>query len=164
MDRYVHYRNESYRRRAEGLRAWADGLYTTTAAVELLIRFGPKLTCGAWVEHEPGRGWFWFNTDTIADSARYLSGGEFRILTLAASLADDGHRIGLAAVLPGLSRVHLDLVLAAVAHAAGSHEQSQLVYHPEDPWQLLGIQQLPSLYPWPVNTDPFPPGVEGGDL
>lgn len=110
--------------RAEGLRAWARGMYTLTAAAELLIRFGPPLLTGPWVEHDPDAARYWFNTETAAEEGGYLSGGERRVLDLAASLASDERPVALGDAVSGLDREHLDLVLAAIAHAAGSHESS----------------------------------------
>lgn len=40
--------------RAHGLRAWAEGITTLTAAAELLIHYGPPLLTGPWALIEIG--------------------------------------------------------------------------------------------------------------
>ncbi|WP_068265093.1 hypothetical protein [Janibacter limosus] len=137
--------------RAEGLRAWAEGMYTLTAAAELLIRCGDPLLSGPWVEHDVQRGRYWFNTKTVAEESGYLSGGERRVLDIAAALAVDDRPVALGEAVSGLDRKHLELVLAAIAHAAGSHEHSEaLTTENEDGVrQLVRTERLGSLYPWP---------------
>lgn len=140
--------------RADGLRAWARGMHTLTAAAELLIRSGPPLLTGPWVERDPDAGRYWFNTDTATQEGGYLSGGERRVLDLAAALASDAHPVALGDAVSGLDRKHLDLVLTAIAHAAGSHEGSEI----EVAWGEGGapssarlIRQGP-LHPWPEES------------
>ncbi|MGX5653887.1 hypothetical protein ACWKWC_03860 [Geodermatophilus nigrescens] len=73
------------------------------------------------------------------------------ILQAAASIAD-GHPVDLGDLAAGLDRHGLTLVLAAIAHAAGSHEHRHTprdhdgVPHPED--------RLPPLMPWPQLDHP----------
>lgn len=67
-------------------------------------------------------------------------------MMLAASLADVGVGVVLGDVLPGLDRKNLDLVLAAVAHAGGSHEHSDFITNADGTGSFA---RLPSLYPWP---------------
>lgn len=140
--------------RAEGLRAWAKGMYTLTAAAELLIRCGSPLLSGPWVEYDPERDRYWFNTETVAEEAGYLSGGERRVLDIAASLANDDRLVALGDVVSGLDRKHLELVLAAIAHAAGSHEHSVPVteWNDEGVPRLLRFDRPGSLYPWPDQS------------
>lgn len=77
-----------------------------------------------------------------------LSSGEQRILDIAASLADDDYRVSLTDVLSGLDRETLELVVAAVAHAGGSHQQERIeVDHEAGVAHRMG--RYPSLYPWP---------------
>jgi hypothetical protein len=135
--------------RPEGLRAWAKGLYPTEAAAELLIRaLHGRLLNGPWIEPTDG-DMYWFDTDHVDDGG-YLSGGEQRILRIAASLADSRYKISLNDELPGLDRESLQLVLAAVAHANGSHEHADIVIDRE-----AGVAhhrgRLPSSHPWPAN-------------
>lgn len=136
--------------RAEGLRAWAQGMTTLAAAAELLIRCGPPLLTGPWVEHDPDRGRYWFNTEAVEHGGS-LSGGERRLLDLAASLASDEHTVVLGDVVTGLDRAHVALVLAAIAHAAGTHEDSRPQIEPGEDGglRLVGHDRLGSLYPWP---------------
>jgi hypothetical protein len=139
---------------AEGLRAWANGIYPLEAAVELLIHFGGPLLTGPWVGYDDTRDRYWFNTDYLAEHGAYLSSGEYKLLTIAASLADPDLTVSLFEALPGLDRDAIALVLAAVAHAAGAHEHSRLVPDPNGPWEghdgtRLASQRLGSLHPWP---------------
>ena len=153
---------------ADDLRAWARGLYPLEAAVELLIRFngpcGSPLLTGPWIAHDASRDRFWFNADTALAGAGQLSGGERRTLTIAASLAEPDVSVDLFDALPGLDREHLALVLAAVAHAGGSHEHSVIVPDPEGSWQSaddvrLASRRLGPLYDWPALTPRSQDGV-----
>jgi hypothetical protein len=58
------------------------------------------------------------------------SGGQLRLLRAAASLAD-GQAVDLADLTAGLDRAELRLLLAAVSHAAGSHEHHAVVHDAE---------------------------------
>ncbi|GGM14296.1 hypothetical protein [Nakamurella endophytica] len=108
---------------SDALREWARGLYPLEAATELLIR-----ACGGrfaapgnpWVHVEDsGRAWIDFDELSQAVTAGGpWSGGERRILALAASFgSDDGL---LNDNLPGLDRDNLALVLAAATPAAAT--------------------------------------------
>lgn len=151
---------------AAGLRDWAHGMYTLQAAAELLIRFGPPLLTGPWVEHDPDRDRHWFNAQRVAEDSGYLSGGERRVLRIAASLADPEATVDLSDALSGLDRQHLALVLAAVAHAGGSHEHTRLVHAPDGrlvsaSGVRLATRRQGSLYDWStaerVRTGTEPP-------
>lgn len=142
------------------LRAWARGIYPTEAAVELLIRSGLARAGDPWVQPGDDPGWWWLDTDALRaalDEGTHHSGGERRVLSVVASLG--GHSpdgFALSEALPGLDRNHLALVLAALAHAAGSHEHRDLsAFHaaaatggPIDREMLRG-EPLPALVPWP---------------
>lgn len=135
---------------AEQLRAWARGLYPTEAGVELLVRaFDGQLARRglSWVVEQDERAYV--DADALAASVESgaWSGGERRVLTIVASLLDDERTVSLNDVLPGLDRPHLELVLAAVAHAAGSHEQNGLTY--DDDGRPAAFPKLASAYPWP---------------
>ncbi len=56
--------------------------------------------------------------------------------------------VALHDALPGLDRRNADLVLAAVAHAAGTHEHRDVIAG-----GALGNDDgsLPSLHPWPAT-------------
>lgn len=56
------------------------------------------------------------------DTTGYLSGGERRLLTLADSLAS-GNPVDLADVLTGLDSWSAQVVVDAIAHAAGVHHR-----------------------------------------
>lgn len=132
--------------RAAALREWAHGLYTTEAGVELLIRaWGGRLLSGPWISSDAANGTVWFDTRKVRE-AGYLSGGERRLLDLAASITAD-RPVHLGDTLSGLERHATELVLAAVAHAAGSHEHSRLITSPGG--RATGFERLTSLYPWP---------------
>lgn len=123
---------------ADDLRAWARGSYDLEAATELLIRAfnGRYARPGTpWVKEESGRPWIDF--DSIPDHLGGSSGGERRFLLLVASLASDV-QVALGEAVSGLDGQHLDLVLAGIAHAGGSHQHSD---------------RLGSLHPWPLALD-----------
>ncbi|TWP33539.1 hypothetical protein [Leekyejoonella antrihumi] len=102
-----------------GLRAWASGILPTEAGVELLISaVDGRLLHGPWIRIATDDTCTCFDA-TLADAAGELSGGERRILRIAASLADPTCMVALADVLVGLDDRHARLVLNAVAHAAG---------------------------------------------
>jgi hypothetical protein len=141
--------------RAAGLREWAHGIDTSEAAAELLIRaVGGKLLHGPWIQprDDAGVGW-WFDTTQInTDDGPSLSSGEHRLLEIAGSVADTGHPVNLGDAVAGLDRPTLELVLAAIAHAGGSHHHSAIRYDPDG--QPTGIQHLATAYPWPDNDQP----------
>ncbi len=111
----------------EALRRWAKGLYPLEAGVELLIgafdgRFANQGQ--PWVQQGDDPGWWWIDVEQMnEDNFGALSGGETRLLRIAASLLD-GPPVDLSRNLAGLDRDHLHLVLAAIARASGSHEHS----------------------------------------
>lgn len=136
----------------EQLRAWAQGSYPLVAATELLLRAfnGNFAKAGnPWVMKDAEYGNVWIDFEQIPEHLGGLSGGERRLLMVAASLSGVGVEVNLGDVLPGLDRKVLNLVLAAVAHAGGSHEHSDIVEHPDGTVTLGSRQYLPSLYPWP---------------
>lgn len=140
---------------ADDLRAWARGMYTTEAATELLLKaFGGKFAApgNPWVHTStepegPGQVRAWIDFAAIPEEVGPLSGGERRFLMLAASLAEDVPVV-LGDLVSGLDRENLDLVLAAIAHAGGSHQHSDIRFN-EDGSMSLGKGYLDSLHPWP---------------
>lgn len=134
---------------AEDLRAWAKGSYPLEAAVELVMRaFGGRFAAAGnpWID-ETSEGRPWLDADAMTDDAiAGLSGGERRLLRIARSLAG-GEPVNLNDDIPGLDRDVVQLVLAAIAHAAGSHEHSGIVYDAAN--QPAGFERLDTLYPWP---------------
>jgi hypothetical protein len=134
-----------------GLRAWARGVYPLEAAVELLARFedGRFARSGwAWIDHDSDTDWCVLDADRLTSEAvACLSGGERRVLALVASLAG-GHPVDLADAVTGIDRATVRLVLAAIGHAAGSHEHVDIVLDPDRGVSCLR-GTLPSLYPSP---------------
>lgn len=137
--------------RAEGLREWACGLYGYEAAAELLIRAcGGRFLQGPWVKYDADRGRYWFDPSVAIEESGYLSGGERRVLAIAASLVSSEHPVDLGDV-SGLDRQALSLVLAALAHAGGSHEHSRMLMEegPDGRPVYVGSERLDSIYGWP---------------
>lgn len=131
------------------LRDWARGVLPIEAATELLIRGGFAQTWRPWVHAQQGiaQGW-WIDFAMVPIQAGGMSGGERRFLRIAASLgSDEAPQVVLGDVLPGLDRAKVDLVLAAMAHAAGTHQGSEIVYEDGKP---VGFKHhTESLHPWP---------------
>jgi hypothetical protein len=111
------------------LRAEAEGNYTSEAAVELVLRARLLFKLQPYVEVDPDGlyaaiDWNALATD-LSDGKLGLSGGERRLIGVATSLGS-----GAAADLqdlPGLDEANSTLVLQAVAHAFGWHEQGRAV-------------------------------------
>ena len=137
---------------SEDLRAWARGIYPLEAAVELLTRWNDGRFAGPeypWIQPTAeGRHGWWVDAEGITDDAlAAYSGGEQRILRIVGSLAG-GTPAHLDEVLSGNDRDATALVLAAVAHAAGSHQYPNIVVdHTTRVARNLG--PLPTLYEWP---------------
>lgn len=135
----------------ERLRAWARGAYDCEAGVELLIRSGLLEATGAGAAWPIGGGLDADALDAALDSGS-LSGGKRRTaLVVLSLLGGPGHQVDLAAVLPGLDRGALDLVLAALAHAGGSHQHCDIRYDEYGVISGFGQGYLPSLHPWPAQ-------------
>lgn len=134
----------------EKLRSWAEGLHHLEAATELLIRaFSGRFASPAnpWVVMEDGE--LWIDFPAIPDYIGGLSDAERRLLLLTASLGG-GAPVDLSEVLPGMDRHNLELVLAAVSHAGGTHEHSTLEYNPDG---THSISRQTSLHPWPARRE-----------
>lgn len=143
------------------VRAWARGIYPAEAGAELLLRAG-LAAAGPWLRRAEATGGLWLDADLITDDTiGRLSGGQQRILRIAASLLG-GAPVNLYEEVPGLDRDHLALVLAAIAHAGGSHEHSgALAPDPEGRWVnaegvRVGFPRLGSLFGWPPVPDTTP--------
>ena len=132
----------------EGVRAWAKGVYPVEAGVELLIRQGRAIYSGAPWLYDYGESVTVDVDELLAESGSW-SGGEQRVIRIAASLLG-GDRVDLNDDVSGLDRTNLALVLAAIAHANGSHEHSELRFNADGTPQ--GFDAAPSLYPWPEPT------------
>ncbi|MDT0164471.1 ABC transporter ATP-binding protein [Actinotalea sp. AC32] len=132
------------------LRQWAAGRPPAQAAVELVLRaFRGRFA-------DPGLPWVrvdgdvtWLDPDTLRDHAAVLSGGERRLLFVVASLLDE-RPLDIVDVATGLDRENLQLVLAALAHAGGSHSSTVLEH-------VDGAVRFSSpgpLVPWPDSEGP----------
>lgn len=111
----------------------AVGDYAAEAAVLLLTGAGhwlPQLQAADLITlvdvDDPGGHWAqisWPELDAALRAGRITgSSGQLRLLRAAASLAD-GQPVDLGDVAAGLDRPNLTLLLAAIAHAGGSHDQ-----------------------------------------
>lgn len=129
------------------LREWARGSLAMAAGVELLVRaFDGRFAhpWAPWVISEPS-GAVWVDVAALR-AATGLSGGERRVLSLAAALLDEA-RVDVVDVVSGLDRVNLHLALAALAHAAGSHEGADVVVGPDGRAHLT---RPGPVVPWPA--------------
>lgn len=137
---------------SEDLRAWARGMYALEAAVELLTRWSSGRFAASgypWIQPTTeGRHDWWLDAESITDVALApYSGGEQRILRIVASLAG-GAPVHLDDVLSGNDRDATALVLAAVAHAAGSHDYPNIVVD-QEAGVARNLGRFPTLYEWP---------------
>lgn len=143
----------------EALRRWAKGLYPLEAGVELLIHVfdGRFANPGhPWVQQGDDLGWWWIDVGQMTeDNYGALSGGETRLLRIAASLLD-GPPVDLSRNIAGLDREHAQLVLAAIAYASGSQEHSGPLIpdlqgrYVDHAGVRMSFQRVGSLYPWPT--------------
>lgn len=134
----------------DGLRRWSRGAYAEEAAVELLARaFNGRFasTGYPWVRACDRPGWFWLDGEPLIHATGAVSSGERRVLVIAGALVSGLAVSDLAEILAGLDRTSLQLVLAAFAHAAGSHEQSDVRVHGD----RLVYRRLGPLLDWPTD-------------
>jgi hypothetical protein len=139
---------------ADDLRAWAKGVYTIEAATEMLLRaFGGRFAApgNPWIHTSttpegPQQVRAWVDFASIPEDTGALSGGERRFLLLTASIGEDVPVV-LSDVLTGLDRSVVQLVLAAVSHASGSHEHSGMTF--DENGEPKAFTHLTALYPWP---------------
>lgn len=111
--------------RAGHLRTWARGNLALEAAVELLIgALDGRLLDGPWILRDARDHWY-FHAKHIESGSGYLSGGERRVLAIAASLADSNRPIDLGDAITGLDPDALRVVLAALTHAGGGTESPE---------------------------------------
>lgn len=131
------------------LRSWAKGMYTIEAATELLIRaFDGRFADPGypWIQPADHGDSYWVDFAVIGDRIDALSGGEQRLLRIAASIGSSEVLVNLSDDISGLDRPTLRLVLAAIAHAAGSHEHSDMVIDHDK--GTYAIVRESSLYAW----------------
>lgn len=137
------------------LRSWATGDYCYEAAVEMLLRgFSGRFaqTVNPWVCSDKITGEISIDFASIPDLIGGCSRNERQYLLFAASLAE-GVRIDLADAIPGLEREAIQLILAAVAHAAASHERTAPIRGVEGVIQPVKTR---ALYPWPDDGPTAP--------
>jgi hypothetical protein len=116
---------------ADPLRAWARGIYPDEAGVELLIAHGVFLHRADFTSRFisiPGDGAGlaaidWRAAIAALDGSLPCSGGENRMLHLAASLAA-GIPVNLRDALTGIDGRGIQLVIQAVLHASGHRPPS----------------------------------------
>jgi hypothetical protein len=115
------------------LRATAAGIHPDEAAAGLIISHGTFLHRDDFTRHpsetaaciSDGTPMAWIDWDAVITALDGghppASGGEKRIVRLAASLAA-GHLVSLRDAIPGLDRQSLELVTTAIRRAAGQCE------------------------------------------
>jgi hypothetical protein len=139
----------------------AVGDYTAEAAILLLANFGhwlPQLQTADLISLEEdavtGIRWAqiqWGDLDqALTTGLIFGSSGELRVLRAAASLVDD-QPVDLGDLASGLDRRSLTLLLAAIAHAGGSHEHREEATDPDSGITYLG-DKVPPLLAWPART------------
>ena len=134
----------------DGLRRWARGEYAEEAAVELLVRaFGSRYASIGyrWVRACDRPGWFWLDGERLSN-ATSVPGSVRAVLAVAGSLVSGAPLADLDSLLVGLDRPNLELILAALAHAAGSHEQIDA--HVEG--DFLVYRRLGPVLAWPASA------------
>ena len=132
----------------DGMRRWARGAYAEEASVELLVRaFGGRYASIGyrWVRPCDRPGWFWLDGERLSNAST-VPGSVRGVLTVAGSLVCGAPLTDLDSLLAGLDRPNLELVLAALAHAAGSHEQIDVNVKGD----LLVYRRLGPVLPWPI--------------
>jgi hypothetical protein len=119
-------------RLSAALRAAAAGIHPDEAGTGLIISHGTFLHRSDFTRHvetaasiSDGTPMAWIDWDAVVTALDTgllpASGGEKRILRVAASLAA-GHPVSLREAIPGLDQRSLDLVTAAIRHAAGQRQ------------------------------------------
>ncbi len=142
------------------LRAWAKGIYGMEAAAELLIRgFDGRFADPSCPWIHPTASGHWIDFESIPELSGALSGGEQRFLKIAAALDDGEVSVNLGRALAGLDREHVHLVLAAVAHAAGSHQHSRFIRRPDG---TVTVDRPGSMYRWDQPPSDDNPCRKGG--
>lgn len=129
------------------LREWSRGMDPLAAATELLIRTGYAQSGHSWVRYDEDRQLPWIDFQAIPELLGGLSGGQQRVLRIAASLGADVPII-LADEISGLDRDLVVLVLAAIAHASGTHEPGRSVDFVDGQPRIVAVD---ALYAWPAT-------------
>lgn len=140
------------------LRAWARGMDPLAAATELLIRAGFAQEWRPWVRWDDDGSRYWVDFEHIPDLIGGMSGGEQRLLMIAASIGDrsGSATISLENELPGIDRDRFELVLAAVAHAGGFHTPGRQIEFIDGTPRFVDV---PALLAWPPGGPETKPGM-----
>ncbi len=139
----------------DAVRRWAQGVYPVEAGAELLIRQGKAIREKApWLQEigpEGGQRMVAIDTEMLWAKSGAWSGSEQRLVNIALSLLDSEFTVKLHNAVSGLDADHVELVLAAVAHAAGSHEARRPIIEGS---KLTGYTEPVNAHPWPdqLNT------------
>jgi hypothetical protein len=110
------------------LRAAAEGLYALEAATGLIIAHGTWLARDdftRFIYHGAGTAAIDWEAAVAALDAGELpsSGGEKRMLRLAASLADQAQApVSLGEAITGIDERNVGLLIRAIRHASGQHQ------------------------------------------
>jgi hypothetical protein len=128
------------------LRERARGMTTLEAATELLIRGGYADESRPWVRYDDLRRRHWVDFASIPDATGGMSGGETRFLRIAASIGADTPVI-LGDEIVGIDRSRVQLVLAAIAHAAGMAGGGRTIEEGAD--GRPRFVDVDALYSWP---------------
>lgn len=139
----------------EALRGWARGLLPLEAATEMLIRGGFGQPWRRWMKRDEDNGdRLWIDFGSIPELIGGMSGGQRRYLMIAASLGSSGDevvRVALEDEIPGLDRAHLQLVLAAIAHAGGATASGRTIEIIDNEPRIVATEPL---YAWPRVASP----------
>jgi len=123
-------------------------MFTTEAATELLIgSFRGRFAAlgNPWVQPGDADG-AWIDFDAIPSQVGGLSSGERALMLIAASIGGSA-QVNLGDGVCSLDRRHLGLVLAALAHANGSHRHHTTGF--ETPVGGSAHATLHICFPWP---------------
>lgn len=132
---------------AEALRDWARGSTTLVAATELLIQAGFAQEHRRWVHYDELAKRPWIDFDAIPDLIGAMSGGEQRLMRIAASIGGTTP-IVLGDEVAGLDRRLTELVSIALIHAAGFTEPTgDVVFTDNVPKRVT----VPPLAQWPAT-------------
>lgn len=141
------------------LRAAARGSYPEEAATELLIRgFGGRFTGPGWswmcLDED---GAWWIDFALIPEHVGVLGVAEQWYLLVAASIASACPVI-VGDCVTELDRDEVDLVLAALSHACGSHMPREVMAGLDEG---AGLRQQDPLHEWP-SIPPRLTLIDGG--
>ena len=136
---------------ASRLRAWAKGMYSTEAAVELLVRHGRLVYDGAlWIRGTTESPWI--DPAPLLEEAG-LSGSERRVAAIAANLLG-GPDVDLVEVLSSLDPHTLAVVTAALTLTGGGTP-----WWPRSPIRSIGDSEDASPGAMVSGGGPVPPGM-----